>query len=96
MDKGSNILSDYFTKAELAAQLRRSIRSIDRWALTGDGPPSVRIGKTTLYRRESVLAWLRSRETAPVRPRHGRGGCAMRSVAKQQGRSQSLQDRAEA
>ena len=27
--------SECLTKAELAAQLRRSIRSLDRWALTG-------------------------------------------------------------
>ena len=96
-DQNANgLLTEYLTKAELAAQLRRSIRSIDRWVLTGDGPPSVRIGNTTLYRRESVLAWLRSRETAPVRRHHGRGGCAMRSVAKQQGHSQSLQEQGEA
>ena len=70
----NNILSEYLTKAELAAQLHRTIRSIDRWALTGDGPPSIRLGKTTLYRRESVLGWLRSRETSPVFPRRRRGG----------------------
>ncbi len=96
MDESSNILNDYFTKAELAAQLRRSVRSIDRWLLSGDGPPSIRIGNTTLYRRESVLAWLRSRESSPARPRHGRSAYAMRSVANQQGRSQSFQDRGEA
>ena len=92
----NGLLTEYLTKAELAAELRRSVRSIDRWLLTGDGPPSIRIGNTTLYRRESVLAWLRSRETAPVRLRHGRGGCAKTSVAKQQSRSQSLQVRGEA
>ena len=71
---GNSILSEYLTKAELAAQLHRSIRSVDRWALNGDGPPCVRIGKTTLYRRESVIAWLRSRETALIRPDRKRGG----------------------
>jgi len=61
---GNGLLAEYMTKAELATQLRRSVRSVDRWALTGDSPPSVRIGKTTFYRRQAVLEWLRSRETA--------------------------------
>jgi hypothetical protein len=61
---GNGLLAEYMTKAELATQLRRSIRSVDRWTLNGDGPPSVRIGKTTFYRWQAVLEWLRSRETA--------------------------------
>lgn len=61
-----NILSEYLTKAELAAQLHRSVRSMDRWALTGDGPPYVRIGRKTLYRRAAVVEWLRGLETTPV------------------------------
>ena len=63
----NNILSEYLTKAELAAQLHRSIRSVDRWALTGDGPPCVRIGRRSLYRRRAVVEWLRSLEITPGR-----------------------------
>jgi hypothetical protein len=40
-----DILSEYLTKTELAMQLNRSVRSVDRWALNGDGPPCVRIGR---------------------------------------------------
>jgi predicted DNA-binding transcriptional regulator AlpA len=58
----ASVLSDYLTKNQLAEQLGRSIRTIDRMALSGDGPPRTRIGRTTLYRREAVLEWLRSRE----------------------------------
>ena len=61
----NHILREYLTKAELAAQLNRSIRSIDRWTLTGDGPPCVRIGRKSLYRREAVLEWLRGLESSP-------------------------------
>jgi len=64
-----NILSEYLTKAELAAQLYRSVRSVDRWALTGDGPPYVRIGRRTLYRRAAVVEWLRGLEMTPGRAR---------------------------
>jgi predicted DNA-binding transcriptional regulator AlpA len=58
----TSVLSDYLTKHQLAAQLGRSIRTIDRMALNGEGPPPTKIGSTTLYRREAVLEWLRSRE----------------------------------
>ena len=63
----NSILSEYLTKAELAAQLNRSIRSVDRWTLTGDGPPCVRIGRRSLYRRAAVIEWLRSLEVKPGR-----------------------------
>lgn len=58
-----NILSDYLTKRDLAEQLGRSVRTVDRMALNGDGPPPTRIGRTTLYRRDAILKWLRDRET---------------------------------
>lgn len=67
IELANSLLSEYLTKAELASQLRRSIRSVDRWALTGDGPPCVRIGRRTLYRRAAVLDWLRSLEVAHAR-----------------------------
>jgi len=73
----NSILSEYLTKAELAAQLHRSIRSVDRWALTGDGPPCVRIGRRTLYRRAAVVDWLRRLEITP-----GRVGTKQRGGAK--------------
>jgi hypothetical protein len=63
----NNLLAEYLTKSELAYQLHRSVRSIDRWALTGDGPPSVRIGRKTLYRKGAVLEWLRNLEKGPDR-----------------------------
>jgi hypothetical protein len=63
----NSILSEYLTKAELAAQLHRSIRSVDRWTLTGDGPPCVRIGRRSLYRRAAVVGWLRGLEIMPGR-----------------------------
>jgi predicted DNA-binding transcriptional regulator AlpA len=65
------ILSEYLTKEELAAQLGRSTRSVDRWNLTGDGPPCIRIGRRSLYRRAAVVEWLRSLEIPPggIRPK---------------------------
>jgi hypothetical protein len=65
----NSILSEYLTKAELASQLHRSIRSLDRWALTGDGPPCVRLGRRSFYRRAAVVEWIRGLELTP-----GHGG----------------------
>jgi hypothetical protein len=76
VETGISILSEYLTKAELAAQLNRSIRSMDRWALTGDGPPFVRIGRRSLYRRAAVIEWLRSLEIVPGRVGRKRNGGA--------------------
>jgi hypothetical protein len=70
----NSILSEYLTKAELAAQLHRSIRSVDRWALTGDGPPCVRIGRRSLYRRAAIVEWLKGLEITPGRPQRKQRG----------------------
>jgi hypothetical protein len=74
---GNSILSEYLTKAELAAELHRSVRSVDRWALTGGGPPCIRIGRRSLYRRAAVVEWLRALENTP-----GRGGRKQRRSSK--------------
>jgi predicted DNA-binding transcriptional regulator AlpA len=71
-DCASPLLADYLTKPQLARELHRTIRTLDRLLLHGDGPPSVRIGKQVLFRREAVLQWLRERET-PARPPQGNG-----------------------
>jgi hypothetical protein len=68
----NSVLNEYLTKAELATQLHRSIRSLDRWALTGEGPPCVRIGRRSLYRRAAVVEWLRGLEITPGRGGHNR------------------------
>lgn len=63
----SPLLSDYIDKPQLAKELKRTVRTLDRLLLHGDGPPFVRIGKRVLFRRDAVLEWLRSREQ-PGRP----------------------------
>ena len=74
------ILSNYLTKRELAEQLGMSVRTVDRMALNGEGPPPTRIGRKTLYRRDAVLEWLREREApAPGRFLPKRAGTLGRS-----------------
>jgi predicted DNA-binding transcriptional regulator AlpA len=66
------VLDGYLTRENLAAQLGKSMRTIDRWEMHRSGPPRVLIGKTVLYRLESVRAWLLSCEQRRGEPRRRR------------------------
>ncbi len=68
----SLLQGDYLEKAELARGLGKSTRTLDRWHTLRIGPPRVVIGHTILYRRQSVLEWLASREE-PAAAQRGRG-----------------------
>jgi hypothetical protein len=67
MSDPARILSEFLTKEELAAELRRNMRTLDRWAALGMGPPRTHVGRQVLYRRASVQKWLHAQE------RQGRG-----------------------
>lgn len=58
----SDILSDYLSRDDLARQLNRTIRTLERWESLRIGPPITRIGKTPMYHVESVREWLRNQE----------------------------------
>jgi phage terminase Nu1 subunit (DNA packaging protein) len=62
MSKPDAILSDFLTKQELAAELGREMRTLDRWDALGIGPPRTRVGRKVLYRRASVQKWLAAQE----------------------------------
>jgi hypothetical protein len=56
------LLSGFLTKEELAAELRRNKRTLDRWEVLGVGPPRTLVGRQILYRRSSLLKWLAAQE----------------------------------
>ena len=56
------ILREFLTKEELAVELRRNPRTLDRWEALGVGPPRTRVGRQVLYRRASVERWLAAQE----------------------------------
>ena len=56
------ILEEFLTTVELAAELRRNKRTLDRWDALDMGPPRTRVGRTVLYRRASVQKWLDAQE----------------------------------
>lgn len=56
------ILDDYLSPTECAAELGISAATLPRWHRLGDGPPRIKLGRKTLYSREAVRGWLKSRE----------------------------------
>jgi hypothetical protein len=56
------VLTDYLTPAELAADLHIKEDRLSEWKREGFGPPRTRIKQRVAYRREGVLAWLRTLE----------------------------------
>ena len=62
MSTSEPILSEFLTKEELAIELRRNPRTLDRWDVLGLGPPRTHVGRQVLYRRVSVQKWLVSQE----------------------------------
>ena len=62
MSTSDPILSEYLTREELAAELCRNPRTLDRWNVLGMGPPRTHVGRKVLYRRASVQKWLAAQE----------------------------------
>lgn len=60
------LLSDYLSMTQLAAELGKSPRTLERWRAHGELPPHTLIGHTRVFRRSSVVAWLESREKREV------------------------------
>jgi hypothetical protein len=64
------IADEYFSLAGLGAAIGKTRRTLARWHVERIGPPRTMCGKTPLYRKSSVFAWLASQEEQPVsRPR---------------------------
>lgn len=61
----TTLLQDYLTRDEVAAELRVATRTIARWQNQPDGIPYIEMGGRILYRRQSILAWIESRERRP-------------------------------
>jgi hypothetical protein len=62
MDTTDNLLDDFLTQNEAAAELKICERTLDRWRRLRDGPPITKLGRRILYRRSSLQAWLCARE----------------------------------
>lgn len=61
--------NELLTEAEFAALMHRDIRTVRRWQSLRLGPPIIKLAKVRMYRREAVVAWLKSLEVAGADPR---------------------------
>ncbi len=79
------ILQGYLTRDELATQLGRCRRTLERWHSLNIGPPRIVIGRMVLYRVESVRQWLAGQQETGNRrdrpPVAGSDGGGRRIVA---------------
>jgi excisionase family DNA binding protein len=81
-DPAAFLRQDWLTFEELAAALKRSPTTLNRWRTERRLPPSIKIGKERLFHRDSVRQWLRSLEQDDAaRPKLGTGGWARRRAA---------------
>ena len=57
-------MSALLMQHEAAALLRLSERTLERWRVTGDGPPFAKLGRRVGYRPADLETWIASRIVA--------------------------------
>jgi hypothetical protein len=71
-DHDQTLLNGCISREDLANELGRSVRTLDRWHQERLGPPRIKIGKLIVYRKTAVLDWLNNNETSSMQMRTGR------------------------
>lgn len=64
--KTPGLLDDYLTREDLAAELGKCVRTLDRWHAARFGPPRVTVGREPMYKRASVASWIEKQERDPA------------------------------
>lgn len=60
-----NVSRDEFVnERQLADMLCQSVRTIQKWWVTGHGPEYFKLGRSVRYRRSEVSAWIEARRRA--------------------------------
>jgi excisionase family DNA binding protein len=59
--------TEHMTPVEVVALLGVSRRTLSRWHAQRVGPARCKVGRTVLYRKSAIDAWLEKNETHPVR-----------------------------
>ena len=57
-----SVLDGYISETDLARQLNRSVRTLQRLAARRLGPPRIKIGRLVFYNVEHVRDWLAQQE----------------------------------
>ena len=60
----SGVLDEHLTERQLAAEFKKSPRTLQRWRRLGEGPAYIQLGRRVLYRRAAVIKWLEEIEHA--------------------------------
>ena len=68
MASSPSVLEGYVSESDLARQLNRSVRTLQRLAARRAGPPRIKIGRLVYYRVESVRDWLARLEQPRIPP----------------------------
>lgn len=68
------LLTGWMTRAEVAADLKISIDTLQRWENQRIGPPTMRLGRKVYYRADAFREWLIAREKRPVVSSRRAGG----------------------
>ena len=66
-DSAPSVLDGYISEADLARQLHRSVRTLQRLAARRLGPPRTKIGRLIFYNIEHVRDWI-SQQEQPRKP----------------------------
>jgi prophage regulatory protein len=56
--------SEYMTSHELQEHTGIPASTWRYWVLTGDGPPSFKLGRRRVWKRATVMKWLAQKKTA--------------------------------
>ena len=56
----AKLLGEFLTRTEMAEELGKSPRTLERWERQRKGPPVTRNGITPLYHIPGARAWLRA------------------------------------
>ncbi len=62
MTGSTQFADNLLTRAEVAKVLNVTPRTLYRWELSRTGPPSIKVGRASYYRRVALDAWLLSLE----------------------------------
>jgi hypothetical protein len=68
-DSAPSVLEGYITETDLARQLKRSVRTLQRLAARQSGPPRIKIGRLIFYNIAHVREWLSQQEQLQEQPR---------------------------
>jgi excisionase family DNA binding protein len=62
-------MTTLISQREAAMRLTLSERTLERWRVSGDGPPFAKLGRRVLYRQSDLDEWIAARVVASTSER---------------------------